>query len=57
MSVSDKGFAIKRMHLHSPNLSTPQSLEGLFTTLNINLDMQVPFINGTIPIYDAQGYN
>ena len=38
MSVSDKGFAIKRMHLHSPNLSTPQSLEGLFTTLNINLD-------------------
>lgn len=57
MSVSDKGFAIKRMHLHSPNLSTPQSLEGLFTTLNINLDMRVPFINGTITIYDAQGYN
>lgn len=57
MSVSDKGFAIKRMHLHSPNLSTPQSLEGLFTSLSINLDMRVPFINGTITIYDAQGYS
>ena len=55
---NDKSFEIHKMDLHTPNLpGETVPLQSLYTSLKIKEDLFLPYISGSITLYDAAGYN
>lgn len=55
---NDKSFEIHKMDLHTPNLpSETVSLQSLYTSLRLTENLFLPYISGSITIYDAAGYS
>ena len=55
---NDKSFEIHKMDLHTPNLpSETVSLQSLYTSLQITENLFLPYISGSITIYDTAGYS
>ena len=54
---NDKSFEIHKMDLHTPNLpGETVPLQSLYTSLKIKEDLFLPYISGSITLYDAAGY-